>query len=132
MRRPQKFWKNSQLFLNWRLLQVISNKRFGDLFKVLWHKISNKNEGTSLHDCKLTNWQFNNLAIFNFDNFGNFQLWQLQFWKLSILKTFVLCYFQAKYLNGFQEQQQQHINCIDLAIKITSFFTGLCKNTNSM
>ena len=25
----------------------------------------NKNEGTSLHDCKLTNWQFNNLAIFN-------------------------------------------------------------------
>ena len=56
--KATKFWKNSELFLNWRLLQVISNKRLGDLFKVFWHKISNKNEGTSLHDCKLTNWQF--------------------------------------------------------------------------
>ena len=28
----------------------------------------NKNKGTSLHDRKLTNGPFNNLAIFNFDN----------------------------------------------------------------
>ena len=40
----------------------------------------NKNEGISLYDRKLTNWQFNNLAIFSF---GNYQFWQLvnfQFW----------------------------------------------------
>jgi hypothetical protein len=65
----------------------------------------------SLHDRKLTNWQFNNLAIFNFDNFG-------QFWQLSVLTIFNLGYFQAKFLNGAQEEQeQQHINCMDLAIK---------------
>ena len=67
-------------------------------------------------------WQFNNLAIFNFDNsgnFGNFQFWQLQFWQLSISKLSVLTifnfgYFQAKFLNGYQQQQ---INFMDLAIK---------------
>ena len=39
----------------------------------------NKNEGISLYDRKLTNWQFNNLAIFN-----NFECWQLvnfEFWR---------------------------------------------------
>ena len=30
---------------------------------------SNKNEGISLNDRQLTNWQFNNLAIFSFGNF---------------------------------------------------------------
>ena len=84
-----------------------------------------------------------NLEIFNFGNFGNFSImatfnfsnfkfWQLQFWSLSILTIFSFDNFQAKCLNGVQEQYQQHINCTDLVIKIKSFFTGLCKNTNSM
>ena len=73
-----------------------------------------------------------NLAIFNFDyycNFGNFQFWQLQFWQLqfwqlSILTIFNLGYFQAKNLNGAQEEQEQHINCIDLAVKkLVLFFS---------
>ena len=73
-------------------------------------------------------WQFNNLAIFNFDNF---QFWQLsilatfnfgnfQFQQPSVLATFNfktftifnLGFFQAKFLNGSQQQQQQHINRI--------------------
>jgi hypothetical protein len=74
------------------------------------------------------------LSNFNFGNFGNFQLWQLsilatqilvtfnfgnlQFWQLSIIatfssKNFQFGYFQAKSLNGVQEQQ--HINCMDCA-----------------
>ena len=40
----------------------------------------NQNEGTCLHDRKLTKRQFNNLAIFN-----NFECWQLvnfEFWQI--------------------------------------------------
>ena len=52
--------------------------------------------------------------------FHFWQFWQLQFWQPSVLTIFNLGYFQAKFLNGFQEQeQQQHINCMDLAIKNT-------------
>jgi hypothetical protein len=39
------------------------------------------------------------------------------------LTIFNFGYFQAKFLNGFQEEEQeqeQHIDCIDLAIKKTS------------
>ena len=62
----------------------------------------NKNEGTCLHDRKLTKRQFNNLAIYQpsnlkfltIFNFGNFQFWQLQCWQLSILATFNFGSFQ--------------------------------------
>ena len=54
----------------------------------------NNNKVNSLYDRELTNFQFNNLAIFNFDNFGNFQSWYIsilitissdnfQFWLFS-------------------------------------------------
>ena len=90
--------------------------------------------------------QFSILAVFNFDNFQfwqnttksrNFQFWQFwrfsilatsilpffnfinfQFWQLSVFTIFNLGYFQANFLNGSQEQEeQQHINCMDLATK---------------
>ena len=77
-------------------------------------------------------WQFSILAIYKLINFhfwqfwqyklsnfqlGNFQFWQ--FWQLSILTTFSFGYFQAEFLNGVQDQQEQqeHINCMDLVIK---------------
>ena len=53
-------------------------------------------------------------------NFGNLQFRQLSISKLSVLTIFNLGYFQAKFLDGFQEQEQQqeqHIDCMDLAIK---------------
>ena len=50
-------------------------------------------------------------------NFSNFKFWQLQFWSLSILTIFSFDNFQAKFLNGVQEQEQQHTNCMDLVIK---------------
>ena len=48
-----------------------------------------------------------NLATFNFGNF--------QFWQLSVLTIFNFGYFQATFLS--LEQQEQHIDCMDLAIK---------------
>ena len=57
------------------------------------------------------------LQLFNFGNFGNFQMWQL-----SVLTIFSFGYFQATFLNGVQEQEQ-HINCMDLAIKKYSHVT---------
>jgi hypothetical protein len=54
-----------------------------------------------------------NLAPFNFGNF--------QFWQFSILTTFsfdnFFGYFQAKLLKRLQEEQQQHIDCMDFVIK---------------
>ena len=54
-----------------------------------------------------------NLATFNFGNF--------QFWQFSILTTFsfdnFFGYFQAKLLKRLQEEQQQHIDCMDFVIK---------------
>ena len=38
-----------------------------------------------------------------------------------MLTIFNLGYFQAKFLNVFQEKERQHIDCMDLAIKK---FTG--------
>jgi hypothetical protein len=61
------------------------------------------------------------LATFNFGNFNfvNFRFWQPSILKLSVLTISNLGYFQAKFLNGSQEeeQQEQHIDCMDLAIK---------------
>ena len=66
-------------------------------------------------------WQFWQLSILATSilatfNFGNLQFWQLSILKFSVLTIFNLGYFQAKFLNGSQ-QEQQHINCMDLAIK---------------
>jgi hypothetical protein len=81
-------------------------------------------------------WQLSILSIFDFGNLttkqlsiltilailatsilatfklGNLQFWQLSISKLSVLTIFNLRYFQAKFLNGSQEQ-----HCMDLAIK---------------
>ena len=47
----------------------------------------------------------------------NFQFWQLS--TLSIFNIFSFGYFQAKFLKRFQEEeeQQQHIDCMDFVIK---------------
>ena len=60
--------------------------------------------------------KFDNLAIFNFDSSGQFG--NLQFWQLSVLIILNLGYFQANFLNGFQEQHQQHIDSMDLSKKL--------------
>ena len=52
------------------------------------------------------------LAILATFNFCNLQFWQLSILKLSVLTIFNLGYFQAIFLNGSQQQeeQEQHIN----------------------
>ena len=80
---------------------------------------------STLATCNFGNFQFWQLAILATCNFGNLQFWQLTIWQLSILTTssfdnFQFWLFSSKIFELIQQQQQQqHIDCMDLAIKNT-------------
>ena len=71
--------------------------------------------------CNFGNFQFWQLAILATCNFGNLQFWQLTIWQLSILTTFSFDNFQfwlfSSKIFELIQQQEEHIDCMDLAIK---------------
>ena len=76
---------------------------------------------STLATCNFGNFQFWQLAILATCNFGNLQFWQLTIWQLSILTTFSFDNFQfwlfSSKIFELIQQQEEHIDCMDLAIK---------------